>query len=262
MILGNTHAQGVVDEVDLFEINYDSPLTIDLEAEDEIKIVAPKKKKVKKNTFYGARTRKGYTKSGFGEKTVVELFYYLKVYEEPDQYVRDIYWYNFRKKKIIKSRRIDKKNAGILHGPYRKMLGETLLEEGVFYKGTKHARWTSWNRHDILQSKEKYYKGWPKQSKVAYFDRSRKQIKEIIPVHFGEKEGNYYAFYDTGNVAVRGEYHFDGKVGVWREYYNARNRRKREVQYGKDPFDESFRPYILREWDDKGKLIYDASKGK
>lgn len=261
-IVHKNYAQGVVDEQDLFEINYDSPLTIDLEAEDEIEIVAPKKKKVKKNTFYGVRTRKGFTKSGFGEKTVLELFYYLRVYENPDQYVRDIYWYNFRKKKIIKSRKIDKENAGILHGPYKKMLGEIVLEEGVFYKGTKHARWTTWNRHDILQKKEKYYKGWPKESKVAYFDRGRKQIKEIIPIHFGEKEGNYYAFYDTGNIAVRGEYHFDNKVGVWREYYNNRNRRKREVQYGKDPFDESFRPYILREWNDRGKLIYDASKGK
>ena len=202
-------AQGVVDEEDLFEVNYDSPLTIDLEAEDEIEIVAPKKKKVKKNTFYGVRTRKGFTKSGFGEKTVYEQFFYLREFEEPDQFVRDIYWYDFRKKKIIKSRKFNKENAAILHGPYTKTRGDKVLEQGIFYKGTKHGRWSEWNRHDILQSKEKYYKGWPKESKVAYYDRERKNLKEIIPVHFGEKEGNYYAFYDTGNVAVRGEYHFD-----------------------------------------------------
>lgn len=255
-------AQGIVDEEDIFEINYDSPLTIDLEAEEEIEIRTVKKKKVKKNTFYGIRTRKGFTKSRFGNKTVVELFYYLRKYEEVDQYVRDIYWYNFSKKKIIKSRKINKDNAVILHGPYKKMLGDKILEEGIFYKGTKHGRWSKWNRHDILQSKEKYYKGWPKESKVVYYDKNKKQIKEIIPIHFGEKEGNYYAFYDTGNVAVRGEYHFDSKIGVWREYFNIRNRRKREVQYSKDPFDKSFRPYVLREWNNRGKLIYDASKRK
>lgn len=248
------------EDVDLFEINYDTPLTIDMEAEDDIEIKAPKKKKVKKGTFYGVRTKKGFTRTGFGDRTVLELFHYLREYEEPDQYVRDIFWYNFKKKKIVNSKRIDEGNAGILHGPYKKLLGDQLLEEGVYYKGTKHARWTTWNKYDILQSKEKYYKGWPKESRVQYYDRGKKQIKEIIPIHFGEKEGNYYTFYESGNVAVRGEYRFDGKVGIWTEYYDIRNRKKRQIQYGDDPFDEDFRPYIIREWDDRGKPIYDASK--
>lgn len=255
-------AQGERDDVDLFEINYDSPLTIDLEAEEEIEIRELKKKKVKKNVFYGKRTKRGFTRTGFGQNVVIEFFHYLREYEDPDQYVRDIYWYNFRKRKIIKSRKIDKANAAILHGPYKKMLGEKILEEGIFYKGTKHGRWSRWNKHDILQNKEKYYKGWPKESQVAYYNRDKKQIKEIIPIHFGEKEGNYYAFYESGNVAVIGEYQFDSKVGVWREYYDKRNRRKREIQYSKDPFDQVFRPFILREWDDRGRLIYDQSKKK
>ena len=191
---------------------------------------------------------------------MIEFFHYLKEYEDPDQYVRDIYWYNFRKRKIIKSRKIDKPNAAILHGPYKKLLGDKVLEEGIFYKGTKHGRWSRWNKYDILQSKEKYYKGWPKESKVAYYNRDKKQIKEIIPMHFGEKEGNYYAFYESGNIAVIGEYHFDAKVGTWREYYDRRNRRKREIRYSKDPFDSEFRPFIIREWDERGRLIYDKSK--
>lgn len=257
-----SYAQQGRDDVDLFEIDYDSPLTIDLEAEEEIEVKELKKKKVKKNVFYGKRTKKGFTRTGFGQKVVIEFFHYLREYEDPDQYVRDIYWYNFKKRKIVKSRKIDKANAAILHGPYKKVLGDKILEEGIFYKGTKHGRWGRWNKYDILQSKEKYYKGWPKESQVAYYNRDKKQIKEIIPIHFGEKEGNYYAFYNSGNVAVIGEYQFDGKVGVWREYYDKRNRRKREIQYGKDPFDESFRPFILREWDDRGRLIYDNSKKK
>ncbi|MFY0650517.1 MAG: hypothetical protein JXQ96_00720 [Cyclobacteriaceae bacterium] len=233
-----------------------------MEAESEVQIKAPKKKKVKKGTFYGVRTKKGFVRTGFGDRSTLELFYYLREFEEPDQYVRDIYWYNFKKRKLAVSSagRIDKENAGILHGPYKKMLGDQLLEEGVFYKGTKHARWSYWNKNDIRTGKEKYYKGWPKESKVQYYNKATKQIKEIIPVHFGEKEGNYYAFYPSGNVAVRGEYKFDGKVGIWTEYHDLRNRKKRQIQYGKDPFDESFRPYIMREWDKRGRQIYESAK--
>ena len=257
---GMVQAQDDFDEEDLFEIDYDSPLTIDLESEEDIEIPQIKKKKVKKNVFYGKKTKKGFTRTGFGQNVVIEFFHYLKEYEDPDQYVRDIYWYNFRKRKIIKSRKIDKPNAAILHGPYKKLLGDKVLEEGIFYKGTKHGRWSRWNKYDILQSKEKYYKGWPKESKVAYYNRYKKQINEIIPMHFGEKEGNYYAFYESGNIAVIGEYHFDAKVGTWREYYDRRNRRKREIRYSKDPFDSEFRPFIIREWDERGRLIYDKSK--
>ncbi len=244
-----------------FEPQYDSPLTIDLDAlDEENEKIDVKKKKPKRNVYYGVKTKKGFTRTGFGDNTVVELFSYLKVYEAPDDYVRDIYWYNFKRKRIVASRNIDKEYAGILHGPYRKMLGDQLLEEGHFYKGTKHGRWVELNKSDILLNKEKYYKGWPRESKIAYWDVERTKMKEVIPIEYGEKEGYYYAFHENGQIAVMGEYQFDHKVGVWREYYPIRNRRKREVDYGKDPFDESYGTYILREWNDKGELIYDRER--
>lgn len=244
-----------------FEPKYDSPLTIDLESLDEENDkVELRKKKPKRNVYYGVKTKKGFTRTGFGENVVVELFNYLKEYEEPDQYVRDIYWYNFKRKRIVSSRNIDKEYAGILHGPYQKVLGDQVLEEGFFYKGTKHGRWVELNKSDILLNKEKYYKGWPRESKIAYWDTERTKLKEVIPIEYGEREGYYYAFHENGQVAVMGEYKFDGKVGVWREYYPVRNRRKREVEYGPDPFDKNFSPYILREWNDKGELIYDRER--
>ncbi|MEQ9100530.1 MAG: hypothetical protein RIF36_08105 [Imperialibacter sp.] len=244
-----------------FEPKYDSPLTIDLDAlDEENEKIDVKKKKPKRNVYYGVKTKKGFTRTGFGENTVLELFSYLKVYQEPDEYVRDIYWYNFKRKKIVASRNIDKEYAGILHGPYRKVLGDQVLEEGFFYKGTKHGRWVELNKSDILLNKEKYYKGWPRESKIAYWDVERTKMKEVIPIEYGEKEGYYYAFHANGQIAVMGEYKFDHKVGVWREYYPIRNRRKREVEYSKDPFDESFSPVILREWNDKGELIYDRER--
>ncbi|MFY0628379.1 MAG: hypothetical protein JXR07_18935 [Reichenbachiella sp.] len=239
---------------------YEAPLSVDLDAEDEDEEIELKKKKPKKNVFYGKKTRKGFTRTGYGEKATLELFRYLKVYEDPVPYVRDVYWYDFGKKKIVKSRKIDKGNAGILHGPYERKRGDVVIESGIYFMGVKHGRWMKWDRHDILIEKEKYYKGWPKESMVAYHDRKTRKIEEIIPVHYGEKEGNYYAFHKSGNLAATGEFQFDNKVGLWREFYDIRNRRKREIIYSEDPFDKTFRPYIIREWDNRGKLIYENKK--
>ena len=156
---------------DIFKVDYDTPLTLDLaERETEIEPVAQKKKKVKRNVFFGIKTKKGFAKSGYGKDVIVELFHVLKKYEGPPEYARDFYWYNAKKKKLVNSLRIDKDIAGVLHGPYKKMLGEVVLEEGWFYKGMKHRRWVRFNRHDILQEKKYWWKGWPQESRLAYHD--------------------------------------------------------------------------------------------
>ncbi len=257
------HAQDEPVDVDrLFEINYESPLTIDLGAEDEEEEeVELKKEKRKRNVFYKIKTKKGFTRTGFGQDVVIELFYYLKVYEEPDPYVRDVFWYDFKKRKITNSSKINKKYAGILHGPYLKMVGDQILEEGIFYKGTKHGRWMRYNKYDILQEKKKWYKGWPKEAQIAYYkDTKERRMREIIPVHYGERDGDYYAFHKNGRIAVIGEYKHDYKIGLWREYYGERNRRKREIQYPEKPFEDEFQPYISKEWDAGGIVIYDRVK--
>lgn len=249
-----------IDEQQLLFTDYEAPLTIDLDGLEEDDIIEAKKKKQKRNFYYGKKVRKGFTRSGFGEKVEIELFTYLKVYEEPVPYVRDVYWYDFRRKKIENNTKYRKEYSGILHGPYKRMRGEQVLEEGIYYMGVKHGRWMTWDRHDILVSKEKYYKGWPKQSLVAYHNRDEKKLKEVIPVQFGEKEGYYFAFHESGNLAAIGEYQFDQKIGLWREYYDQRNRRKREIKYPDRPFEKGAQPYIIREWDERGKLIYENKK--
>ena len=240
------------------------PLTINLDAEEEEEEdeVKAKEKKRKKKVFYDIKTKKGYAQSGYGQSVVMELFYYLKEYEEPNEYIRDVYWYDTKDRKI-KTTRIEKENARILHGPYKKMYNDQVLEEGYFYVGVKHGRWMYHDKKDILQDKEKYYKGWPKNSEITYFDEEKREnLKEVIPIEFGEKEGNYFLFHENGQLAVKGEYRYGKKVGVWTEYYKYRRRRKREIQYPQDPFDDDFRPYILKEWNDKGQLIYDRRKNK
>lgn len=243
----------------------ETPLTIDLyeEEEDEEDDVDIKIKR-KKNVFYGLKTKKGFTKTGFGEKTVIETFHYLKEDKQIDPYVRDIYWYSFEDGRIHRGRNVDPKDGVLLHGPYRKFLSSSdqTLEEGIFYRGMKHGRWVRLNTDNILQDKEKYFKGWPKESKVAYYDRDRKKLREVIPVEYGDREGYYYYFHENGQLAVMGEYKFDHKVGVWREYYPYRRGRKKEIQYRpeNDVFMSGFRPYVLREWNQEGKVIYDRSR--
>lgn len=257
MCLGSAFAQEETLE-SLLKVDYDTPLTIELEEEEEEEVVT-KKKKIKRNFFFGYKTKKQFTRQGFGGEAVYELFNRLKVYEGPPPFARDFYWYNYKKKKIINSLKVDVNNAAVLHGPYEKKKGEQVLEKGYFYKGMKHKRWMRYNSHDILQNKEYYWKGWPKESLLSYYDFDRTQLREIIPVHFGEREGDYWAFHTNGNPAVRGKYKFDHKVGIWREYYSNK-RVKREVSYPEDPFDTGHKSVILKEWDTNGKVIYDRKK--
>jgi len=237
------------------------PLTINLdEDEPEVDAAPLKKKKPKKNVFYGIKTKKAFSRSGYGNNITFELFYYLPDFVEPDPYVRDIYWYDFKSRSIKKSKNIDKEYGVILHGPYKKVLGDQILEEGIFYKGTKHGRWTKHTKLDILIDKEKYYKGWPKESIARYYDTERTRLKEIIPVEFGVKEGYYYYFHKNGQIAVIGEYQNDKKVGVWREYYESRRRRKREIIFADNPYEQNYKAFISKEWDRRGRVIYDREK--
>lgn len=247
----------------LFKVDYDTPLTLDLEADEKeengIGPVTQKKKKKKKNVFFGLKTRKGFTRTIRGKEILWEQFHLLKEYQSPPEYARDFYWFDMKKRVIKNSLKVDKKIAAVLHGPYRKLLGEQVVEEGWYYKGMKHRRWIRFNRHDILQDKAYWWKGWPQESRLAYYDFKKTKLKEVIPVHYGEKNGEYWAFHEDGTIAVKGEYKFGHRVGLWREYYDGR-RIKREVMYPEDPFNFEFNPYILREWDRRGALIYDQVK--
>ena len=242
---------------DLFRVEYDTPLTIDLseESNQEDEEVAPKEKK-KRNFYFGFKTKKHFTRSGSWGEGVYELFNYLKKYVPPPEYAREYYWYDTKKKKILNSLRINPSRALILHGPYVKKKGEQIIEMGWFYKGMKHKRWVRFNNSDILMDKKYWWKGWSQDARLSYYDHGRTKLKEVIPVHHGEKQGNYWAFHSNGNLAVRGIYKHDYKTGTWREYY-PNKKLKREVLYSDDPFDFHHKPVILREWNRKGLKIYD-----
>ncbi len=239
-----------------------APVTIDLsvpeeEEEDDKK---KKKEKPKRNFYYEKKTRKGFNNSGIGGGTR-ELFNTLKKeWAGPDPFVRDFYWYDYRRKAIRNSRSPDPKFAGILHGPYQKIAGEEIVETGMYWNGLKHGRWMRYDKKGILLDKQVYFKGWPIASEITYYDQERTKVKEVIPIEYGEREGTYLYFHTNGQIAVQGEFRFDHKVGLWVEYYDTRRRRKKTIEYGNDPFAKNFKPYIKQEWDAAGKLVYDRER--
>jgi antitoxin component YwqK of YwqJK toxin-antitoxin module len=248
-------------EQDEQKLVVDTPVSLDFGSEEE-PINTPKKKKPKKKVFYGVKTKKGFTRKGFGERVTYELFYYLKKSEKPSTFVRDVYWYDFKRHEIRKTTIASFKETDgvLLHGPYEKRTGDAIVEKGIFFKGTRHGRWMAYGRDSVLTNKEKYFKGWPKESVVSYYDPStRKKMRELTPIEFGEKDGFYYLFHENGQVAVQGEYRWDQKVGDWTEYY-ATGKRKKIITYPKEPFEKDIKPYIKIEWNDKGKEVYRNNK--
>jgi antitoxin component YwqK of YwqJK toxin-antitoxin module len=241
----------------------DKPLTIDFEEEKKEEEEVPEKKR-KKNVFYDLKTRKGFTKSGYGAAEKIQLFHLLREWQDPDPYVRDIHWYEYKSKTVKVGGNPTPDKGMLLHGPYKVLKDDQVVEEGIFYLGAKHGRWTTYRKmydYYVLDNKEKYFKGWPKESEVVYYSDKAKSLQEVIPVEYGKKEGNYFYFFEDGRLAVKGEYRFDEKVGMWTEYYpGPKQRRKRVVQYPPTPWEEKHTPYILQEWDKEGKLIYEARK--
>jgi antitoxin component YwqK of YwqJK toxin-antitoxin module len=238
-------------------LSIDGPVTIELDGEDaeEEEYDIPEKKR-KKNVFYGLKTKKRFTKSGYGNRVVLELFHVLKDFQLPETLVRDIYWFDYNRNEIRVGGNINEDNGAILHGPYTKEKNGVVIEEGIFYMGLKHGRWLKKNENNILLDKAKYYKGWPKESLVKYYDRDREQMQEIIPIEYGEKEGNYFFFHKNGKVAVRGEYKWDERIGEWYEFYPT-GQRKKLIRYSKEPFNDDQKPFIMREWNPKGQVVYE-----
>ena len=239
--------------------SFDTPVTLNMDEEEPVDVVKKKDKKLKRNTFYGIKTKKGFTRLGSGEALTLEIFNFLKEPVEPDNLVRDIYYYDYKQKMIRKGSSYSPKEGALLHGPYKKVLNDQVLDSGVFYFGLKHGTWMYHDKNDVLLDKEKYYRGWPRESRVRYYDRERTKIREIIPVEFGDKEGNYFYFFENGRIAVRGEYKWDRKIGDWTEYY-PNGRKKKVIRYPRDPFADSL-PYVFKEWNVGGKEVYDYLRG-
>ena len=217
----------------------------------------------KRNYFFGQKTKRAYTVNKPGGRTVIEDFYILPEAVQVDPYVTQIFIFDPQRNEVkavrgIKGRLINR----VLHGPYKKMVNDKVVEEGMFFYGSKHQRWVLLSRDNKLIQKEHYHKGWYRDSEITYYDGDAKtQIQSVTPVQYGKKEGDYYHFFPNGRLAMRGRYEFDKKVGIWEEYHEVNTVViKREIQYPPDPFQRDFKSYVRKEWDQRSNLLYVSPK--
>ncbi|MCE7063110.1 toxin-antitoxin system YwqK family antitoxin [Dyadobacter sp. CY343] len=218
--------------------------------------------KLAKVQYKGVPMQSMSVKYGSGDRATVESFHVLKEYQPISPYARatETRWYD-KKGKKLSSAVIQKKDQALpLHGSYKKYNGENLIEEGYYFMGVKDGRWVKYDAKYNLIDKSVWDKGFPSESRITYYDSAHTQIKEVVPVAFGEVEGEFLQFYKEGQLMANGKYDDGKKVGRWIEYYQFRRQRKKEIQYPKTSWEEDFEPFVLREWDDKGKLLYDYTK--
>ncbi len=220
------------------------------------------KAKLSRVQYQGIPMQTMEIKFGSGERATIEVFHVLKEYKPIDQYVRptEIRWYDKKTRRLSSSLIKDKALALPLHGSYKKYVGENVVEEGFYYMGVKDGRWAKYDTKYNLLDKATWTRGFPADSRITYYDSAHTKVKEVVPVSFGQVQGEFLKFYDEGQLMANGKYADGKKVGRWVEYYQFRRLRKKEIQYPKSSWDEDFEPFVLREWDDKGKMLYDYTK--
>lgn len=237
--------------------------TPDALASNETKTEKRKKKQDKRH-FLGHKVRKGFVKTGGrGDRQNLETFSFLDEHQAPDPYAPAKHYYDTKKRRIVRaSGEADPARYKVLHGPYKKKIGDLVVQEGYFYIGTKHLRWEYYRRDEqsTLVDKEHYEKGFPRDAVVTYYAGNDKKLKEVLPYEYGEVSGTYYRFYENGQVEWTGQYEKGRKVGVWIKHYDFRNRRHYEYQYPQTAYEAPAEPYLVKEYDRHGTLIYEKGK--
>ncbi len=265
LVSSTAQAQDIAEDSLLREDDPEALIMAELEQAKKKKTAEKTPLKQPKNIFYGTKIKKNFIKQFSTNGSEIEIFYHVLEPKDPNPYlksVQEVVWYNPHKRQLQKTLDLDKEDMRLLHGPYKKMRNGKVVAEGYYFMGTKHGRWETYDENFALKDKTKYYHGWPKEADIVYYDADRKKIKEMTPVHYGEKNGMYYAFYEGGQLQAKGRYEHNHKIGTWYEYYQFgkySQMKKREVKYPRRAFDKT-EPIVSKEWDEKGKLIFDAEK--
>lgn len=232
-----------------------------------------KKKKRDKKRWFGYTTKKTYVRNR-KRRLELEIVRYLPEWpdmeQDKDKYVQELYYYDAKRRRVRADKRgkiMARKRKGeklyLLHGLYRKQINKRIRVRGFYFMGMKHNTWETFNRDYILLTKEKYTKGWRKDSKISYYDGNGQKIKEVIPMHHKTKHGMYYFFYDNGRIAIKGEYQYDQKVKRWSYYYKRGNRKKMEqypTRFYQKQYDDRETPFDLYRWNTRGQQTYDYTR--
>ncbi len=224
---------------------------------------AQRKPSKKKKVFLGERIKKGFAKSGpKGRNAVIEVFYYLKYFQEPNAYAPARYYFDPKKHRIFKAAGEIAPGMKILHGPYKKIQNNKVLETGFYALGTKHLRWEKFDKNGVLLTKTHYEMGFPRDANISFFGTDKTLLHEVVPYVEGKLEGEYARFLIDGQRDWEGQFENGRKVGEWTNYWGFRNRRHYIYQYGESGYDPPVEePVLLRQYNRNGLLIYDKAKG-
>ena len=233
-------------------------------AKDTDKDAQRKSKKKKKNVFLGEKVKKAFTKTGpKGRNQKIAVFYFLKQPKPLSDYAPAHYYYDTKKHRILKPAEIqeDMSTLKIMHGPYKVMQNNKVLETGYYALGTKHLRWETFDRNGVLLSKIHYEMGFPRDANVSYYGEDRSLINEVVPYVNGKLEGDYAKFLVNGQPDWRGQFDNGRRIGVWTKFWGFRGRRRYEYQYAESGYDpEVAEPELIREYSRNATLIYDKEK--
>lgn len=233
-------------------------------AKEQEKNAQRKSKKPKKNIFLGERIKRAYAKTGpKGRNQKIEVFYFLKYPKPLNAYAPSHYYYDTKKHKILTLAAIEdgEPNLKVLHGPYKRMQNNKVLEIGYYALGTKHLRWERFDKNGVLLTKTHYEMGFPRDAYVSYYGEDRSLINEVVPYVNGKLEGEYAKFLVNGQPDWRGQFENGKRVGVWTKYWGFRARRRYEYQYGESGYDpEVAEPELIRQYTRNAVLIYDKEK--
>jgi antitoxin component YwqK of YwqJK toxin-antitoxin module len=231
-------------------------------AKDEEK-AAQRKKPIKKKIFLGERIKKAYVKSGpKGRNQIIEVFYYLKTFKQPDPMAPAAYYYSPRKHKIFKATgELDASTDKVLHGPYKKTQNNQVLETGYFAHGTRHLRWEKFDVKGSLTAKTHYEMGFPRDANISYYDAGQTMLKEVVPYVNGKLEGDYVKFRNDGRREWTGHFENGRRVGEWTNFGDYKKYPHYVFQYGESGFEpEVEEPELVREYSRGGSIIFDKEK--
>lgn len=218
------------------------------------------KKEFNGRDYEGLKVQKQLIRQGSGNSLTFFEFYTLKEFTQPNPYNRHLFWFDHKANRIVEGLGRDRETNDLMHGPYKKYLGDLVVEEGWYYLGTKDGRWESYDKNYNLLNKEYYNRGFYEESEISYYDEKESKIKEVKPKLYGKVTGEYFLFNESGTLAEQGFMDDSVKVNKWIEYYPTGNRRKKEIQFGKDCYDTSFESYVLYEYDERGKITFESPK--
>jgi antitoxin component YwqK of YwqJK toxin-antitoxin module len=231
-------------------------------AKDEEK-AAQRKKPIKKKIFLGERVKKAFVKSGpKGRNQIIEVFYYLKTFRQPDPMAPAVYYYSAKKHKIYKATgELDASTDKVLHGSYKKTQNNQVLETGYFANGTRHLRWEKFDNKGTLTAKTHYEMGFPRDANISYYDAGRTMLREVVPYVNGKLEGDYVKFRNDGRREWTGHFENGHRVGEWTNFGDYKKYPHYVFQYGESGYEpEVEEPELVREYSRGGSIIFDKEK--